>query len=674
MFLFKKKILSLFFIVLINTLVAQVNSLVFENAKTGLNANDIKVLDRAKIKFEQDQFLEALPIYDSLIKIYPKQAYLNYLLGICYSYDADNSAKAITCIMQLKNEALNLEGYNYNLAYAFEKNDSIDAALENYKVALKIEEAKIIKQPLLLRDINFRMNRCEKINENKFKKSNVQIKNLGKPINSLASEYGPLIPSDESFMIFTYRGPRSKGGKQTVKGDALSNTENVELYYEDIFISKKTNDTTWSEPTPIDNLNTNLHDAAVSINFDGTQLFIYKNTGGGNGDLYLSKLIGNKWSNPIYQVGINTNAWEGSACFIPNQNKIIFASERKDGQGKRDLYEAERLKDNTWGNIKNLGPVINTKYDEDAPFITADGKTLFFSSNNSNSIGGYDIFRSDLKNGKWQRPYNLGKPINTNNEDKFYTVRGDGKKAYYSSFKQGGKGQQDIYVVEPGMPGKPISLLQVDGLVLIDGKPTAAEIEINSILKNRKFKTTINSNNVTGNFLANLPVDDEYEIVIKAKQFPQQVVELNTVGIDSFMVINVYADFTSPEYDKKISELSASVDEKNKKLFDKFDKNIFATNFGNTKIDGLFYKVQIGAYKLFENFNYNNVLGMPKIIRQTDNDYITRFSMGNYETFNEAQALLEKVQKNNLKDAFIYTMYKGEKKFLHQLLEEKIVK
>ena len=670
----KKKILSFFFVLFINTFVAQVNSLVFDNAQAGLNASEVNVLRRAKIKFEQDQFLEALPIFDSLLIHSPKQPYLNYLLGICYSYDADNTNKAISCILLLKNEAAMVDGYNYNLAYAFEKNDSIDAAIENYKIALNIEEARLIKQPILLRDINFRLKRCEKINENKFKKNNVQITNLGKPINSNGSEYCPLIPSDESCMIYTYRGPKSKGGKQVVKGSVIGNTEDVDIYYEDIFISKKLNDTTWQEPTPIDNLNTNLHDDAVSINFDGTELFIYKNTGGGNGDLYLSRLIGDKWSNPIYQVGLNSIAWEGSACFIPNKKKIIFVSERKNGLGKRDLYEAEKLKDNTWGNIKNLGSVINTKYDEDAPFVTADGKTLFFSSNNSNSIGGYDVFRSDFKNGSWQKPYNLGKPINTNNEDKYYTVSGNGKRAYYSSFKQGGKGQQDIYVVEPGMPGKPISLLQVDGLVMIDGKPTHAEIEINSILKNRRFKSKISSNNVTGNFLANLPVDDEYEIVIKVKQFPQQVIELNTVGIDSFMVINVYADFTSPDYDKKISELSASVDEKNKKLFDKFDKKSFADNFGTARIEGLFYKVQIGAYKLFENFNYNNVLGMPKIIRQTDNDYITRFSMGNFETFNEAQTLLEKVQQHNLKDAFIYSIYNGEKKFLHQLLEEKIVK
>ncbi|MBL7912994.1 MAG: PD40 domain-containing protein [Bacteroidia bacterium] len=670
----KKKIFLFLFIVSINAFVAQVNAFVFENAKFGLNPPDLLRLEKAKVKFEQNLYLEALPIFDSIHDNNKNQPYINYLLGICYSYDVDNCFKAIGYILSLRNDAYTIEGYNYNLGFAFEKNDSIDPALENYKKALSIEEKKTIKQTKLIRDINFRIARCEKINENKFKENNVSVKNLGKPINTGSSEYCPLIPSDERFMIFTYRGPLSKGGKQVVKGDKISNTEDVELFYEDIFISKKINDTAWSAPVPIDNLNTNLHDAAVSVNFDGTQMFIYKNTGGGNGDLYMSRLIGNKWSNPIYQVGINTRSWEGSACFIPNKNKIIFASEKPDGLGKRDLYEAEKLKDNNWGNIKNLGPVINTKYDEDAPFVTADGKTLFFSSNNGNSIGGYDVFRSDLKKGKWQKPYNLGKPINTKDEDKFYTVRGDGKKAYYSSFKQGGKGQQDIYIVEPGMPGKPISLLQVDGLVMIDGKPVQADIEITSILKNRKFKTNMNSNALNGNFLANLPVDDEYEIVIKVDQFPQQVVELNTVGIDSFMVINVYADFTSPEYDKKISELNLSIDEKNKKLFDKFDKKSYAGKFGDNKVDGLFYKVQIGAYKLYENFNYNNVIGMPKIIRQTDDDYITRFSMGNFETFNEAQALLEKVLVNNLKDAFIYSVYKGEKKFLHQLLEEKIVK
>ena len=218
-----------------------------------------------------------------------------------------------------------------------------------------------------------------------------------------------------------------------------------------------------------------------------------------------------------------------------------------------------------------------------------------------------------------------------------------------------------------------IPSLQVQGLVMLDGKPIKADIEVNSIVKDGKFKTNISSNKLTGSFLLNLPVNDKYELVLRLDKFPQQVIELSTLAIDSFLVINVYADFTSAEYDKKLSELNFSVSKNNKISFDKFDKKTFGANYGLKKVDGLVYKVQIAAYKLYENFNYNSLIGMPKIIRQTDNDYITRFSMGNFETFNEAQQLLEKVQSHNLRDAFIYSVYKGEKKFLHQLLQEKIV-
>ena len=119
----------------------------------------------------------------------------------------------------------------------------------------------------------------------------------------------------------------------------------------------------------------------------------------------------------------------------------------------------------------------------------------------------------------------------------------------------------------------------------------------------------------------------------------------------------------------------------NKKLTDSiniketvFNKEVFAGKFGNAKKEGLRFKIQIGAYKFFENFNYNNILGFPKIIRQTDNDYITRFVMGNFETYNEALQLIQKIKNTKeLKDCFIIANYKGEKKYLSQLVSEKIV-
>lgn len=161
--------------------------------------------------------------------------------------------------------------------------------------------------------------------------------------------------------------------------------------------------------------------------------------------------------------------------------------------------------------------------------------------------------------------------------------------------------------------------------------------------------------------------------MIKVDQFPQQVIELNTIGIDSFMVLNVFADFTSPEYDKKLAEMT-KVMETEIKTATYFDKEAFAAKFGDTKKDSLAFKVQIGAYKFYENFNYNNIIGFPKIIRQTDKDYITRFIMGHFATYNEALELLKKIKSTDvLKDCFIIANYKGNKKYLHELINEKIL-
>ena len=213
-------------------------------------------------------------------------------------------------------------------------------------------------------------------------------------------------------------------------------------------------------------------------------------------------------------------------------------------------------------------------------------------------------------------------------------------------------------------------LLFLEGLVTVDGVPVSAQIEISSIQKSSRISEPPGT--VNGNFSTKLPIGSEYEIVVKVDHFPQQVISLNTNGLDSTHVVNIFADFTSPEYDRKLEELIKSTEEILKK-YKTFNAKDFSSRFGNAKKEQLEYKVQIGAFKFYENFNYNNVLGLPKIIRKAENDQITRFTMGSFETYNQAQVLLEKLQKNNLKDAFIVASYMGERKILQQLLEEKIV-
>jgi hypothetical protein len=651
-------------------LFSQADEFVFENAAIGLNPSDNKHLKEAKAKMQTEQYTEAAKHLEAIGA--DQQPFVNYLKGICYSHDEDNRDKAVGLMRSASAKASEINGYDYNLAYALMKNDSIPAAKAHYNKALEIEEKRPGKNQALISEIKLSIEHCNNILDFKARRNFVRITNLGLPVNTSAHEYCPLVPSNEEVMIYTYRGPKAKGGTQKIKGSKLRDIEDMELFFEDIFISEKINDTLWGEPRGINNLNTGSHDAAVSLNADGSQLMVYKNRGKGRGDLYLSHRSGDNWSKPAYQKKLNSPEWDGSACFLPDQDRVIFSSERKGGMGGKDLYTADRISENTWGNITNLGPAINTKYDEDAPFVTSDGRILFFSSNNRLSLGGYDVFRSDLINGEWQSPYNLGPPINSTNDDNYFIVRGDGRVGYYSSYKKGSEGGQDIYKVEPGIPGKPVTIMQVDGLATVDGKPTPAFIDIRPLNKTNAPSYTVSANKLTGKFLCNLPAGDEYELKVYAEKFPPQIILLNASKVDSFVVVTVFADFTSPSYETAVNKSKDLEDEKLKQD-ESFDKQTFAGRFGDSKVDSLYYTIQIAAFKIARNFNYNSLVGLPKVTRHMDKDKVSRFTMGRFETYNEAQTFLKQVQPT-IKDAFVTAVYKGERRLVFQLAAEGILK
>ncbi len=220
---------------------------------------------------------------------------------------------------------------------------------------------------------------------------------------------------------------------------------------------------------------------------------------------------------------------------------------------------------------------------------------------------------------------------------------------------------------------QPSKKIHLEGLVTIDGHATSAQVEVHSSHKNKNSVFHTQADKVRGVFRVSLPLHDDYEIVVRVNKFPQQIISLKAELTDTTTYLNIFADFMSPAYDRKIYELQQSILAQQSLKEKSFDGNSFTKKYGHTKKEGLTYQVQIAAYKLVENFNYSAVVGMPKIIRKTDKDYVTRFTMGNYETYQDAFELLKKVQKNNLKEAFIISFYKGEKKFLNQLESDKIL-
>lgn len=266
----------------------------------------------------------------------------------------------------------------------------------------------------------------------------VTLEPLGGGINTEYDEYAAVVDSAESVLIFTSRRPTSTGGLLDLD----------DKYYEDIYVSYRDSAGEWGAPQSIGpQINTDGHEASISLSADGRELYIYRDDMG-VGNIYVSRRNGNTWGEPErLNANINSPFRETHASVSADGQTLYFTSDRS-GYGGMDIFMSRRLPTGEWGVAENLGRRINTPYDEEAPFIHPDGKTLFFSSKGHNSMGGYDIFFSILQeDGKWSSPFNLGFPINTPDDDYFFVMTPDGKRAYYSSTTVDGKGGKDIFVV-----------------------------------------------------------------------------------------------------------------------------------------------------------------------------------------------------------------------------------
>lgn len=275
----------------------------------------------------------------------------------------------------------------------------------------------------------------------------VTMTNLGEAINTEYSDYSASVSADGKTMIFTSRRPESTGKKQDPEDGK---------FFEDIFIARKDSVSgKWMPAEPIEgNLNTEGHDANMSISADGKQIFVYRNVGyTRSGEIFVSKLgRSGKWSEAKPVEGdVNTSYFESSACVSPDGKTMYFVSEReKGGFGMGDIYMSRREGKNEWGKAVNLGPNINDEYDQIGVFMHPDGKTMYFASNSPKAIGGYDIFKTTFENGSWSKPENLGAPINTLGDERFFCMSTDGQTAWLSSDRTGTAGELDIWEIDFG--------------------------------------------------------------------------------------------------------------------------------------------------------------------------------------------------------------------------------
>ncbi len=394
--------------------------------------------------FEQENYRAALPFYEKVLAKDPNNAKALFNAGIAYmSFDKEKASDYIYKAQKLKPKVS--KDVEYWLGRVDHLNYNFDEAIAHfqaYNVTLKKNDQR--KEELAQR-IQHSKNAKSLVSYGK----DVFVKNLGPVINSAFSEHSPVISSDNKILIFTSRGEKVTGATGSVSDKKNKSVAADGEYYEDVFESDRIDDENWQKPRSLSGvLNGKGHDASIQLFDNDTKLLMYRNDH--NGDLFVSEKSGSDWTTPKpLGDNINSKAYESDAFITPDGLTIFFSTGKYSEDGTLDLYTSTRTAGGDFGPARSLGANINTKYDDDSPYLSADGKTLYFSSRGHNTMGGYDIFKStyDEAGRKWGPAENLGYPINTPDDDTYYRLSPDGSYAYLSSYRLGGYGEKDIYTI-----------------------------------------------------------------------------------------------------------------------------------------------------------------------------------------------------------------------------------
>ncbi|MCS6833488.1 MAG: hypothetical protein NZ521_07920, partial [Flammeovirgaceae bacterium] len=468
-----KILLFALFFLYVSPLFAQKQSIEFTESNFAKKKKSLQValrnlkIAQGILEIDQD-YASALKYYLRANKFNPKNAQLNYIIGKCYLYQKNPDLKS--AIKHLE-EASSFTACDpeivYLLACTYQRASEWQKAINEFKRYIKMVEDQNEK----VAKAQKRLQECESGKTLSQNPRHITIEHLGKQFNTRFDEMGPVISADEKMMLFTAKRNTTTGYEMSEDG----------LFYEDIYVAHKNKGGNWTKFTKLQGVNSNGSDAIVSITSNGKRIILYK--GVQNGDLYAGTIEKDKVYDikPLPNV-FNTPFRETSATMNSENNLIFFTSNRPGGKGGLDIWFSRKNENNTWEEAQNMGELINTPYDEEGVCLSADGKTLYFSSKGHNSIGGYDIFKTVFREGTWSKPENIGIPLNTPNDEVFVSLSQDGKRLYFSSFRSDSYGASDIYIAtllgEPKEPElTPIAALNTQQAVEVGLYTPSSTIE-----------------------------------------------------------------------------------------------------------------------------------------------------------------------------------------------------
>ncbi len=535
-------------------------------------------LDASKLGYEfeqQNKMSEALFEYNKAIALDPRYPYPLERIGGMYQ-KLRNYPRAIQMLSRALQLDSNFDDYiYYNLGISYKALHKFDTALIYYKIFLRRMKPLVAEDSSAVREARMLEIYTEKsIELQRQPKNTDEPVRLGGDINTKYDDFAPAITADGKLLFFSSRRASS---------NSVTFAETKD-YGDDIFGSKRDGSGNWGPavalPAPI---NSKDDEGAAGISPDGQSVYYSlcrRADGFGDCDIYQSILNGSDWSRP-QNIGreFNSQAWDAQPSISPDGNAMYFSSRRAGSiDGSEDIWVSFRGTDNIWGHPVSLGEPINTPSSERSPFMSADGVTLYFSSNGHPGFGGHDLFMTRKQpDGTWSEPVNLGSPINSPEDDEFLSIPAQGKTVYYSS-RRDAKNGLDIYeaILPSGLAPNPVTLVSGTVLDKLTHKPLSAKIELSDLAKDEPLGTFF-SNSTTGKFYFSVAAGKNYGITATGYHYTFYSQHYNVPDTAKYRELNYQIELIPLEQDSTkpiVEHINDSIGIQLNNIFFDFNKSV----------------------------------------------------------------------------------------------------
>ena len=646
-----------------------------------------KLIKKARKALTNEKYISAQEKYTKLLSLNPMSDVYNFETGLSYYYADFERSKSIpffeSAIENSKEDTIP-EIYYY-LARAYQMDGRFEKSEEAFKKFQPNIKNNSRAGQLLVKNTDdlITLNKNAEdylINKNE----NILIRNLGSAVNSKYNEYAPIYRNDDQVLLFTSRRPINDNKKVDV--DLLP--------FEDVYIANKTGRNNWNlitDETEMEKyvpkkLNTREHDAGIIYSSDGKTLYTYKN------DLIWKSIFENdQWSN-LQQLdkNINTSEYNTPSISLSKDGKtIFFVTTRKEGFGKKDIYKSTRKNDGTWNTAENLGQNINTPFDEESPYLSDDGQTLFFASKGHKGIGGYDLYKSNLINNEWGEPENLGIPINSPVDDIYLIIDKDEMKGFLSSAREGGNGGMDLYNLCMMCPVNNLNglLVNKDENPINDGSIIFKSINIDSIVGSATSKE--------GVFSFTTETTGKHKLIVDSQNYQKQDLDIelpnNTTRSDlkiklndfqlggyNFQTMNLVSDKLKINLTDTIQlgkiPVDSSIIVDNSDINNELDNS--SSNNNNSNTSDIISNNIIGSYQEFFDYNVKDLNILNPAFITMINKAIDKVNSGekiNIEIKSSASRVPTRTHKTNINLASLRGI-DAKRKVIDLLIEKGVSK